>query len=276
MKKKKRRLIILACVTALIIAFVLSPIFPYIRSLAVMKVYSPYCAKNSIMEEKNIELNIPSGEGWYPFVMTYEADEAFSDYTGIPGTKLSILYNFPDFSLKKGCSRFYDESSPYYSGFYGAYLVSRKDGKPYGFSKDINDPDESAIADIAKFDFFTLVLGDFGLKAQNHVFEYSLTDYDANESFLGYDGWTRISTDIKVNGANHTKRGFCASYLQYGEPNFPVSSDFAPIEMKSIVYAKYFPECDTAVFFYVLSPSEEVCESCVQTILSKSTFKTEK
>lgn len=271
-KKKKQRLLILACVLVLLTAFVLSPVFPYARSLAVMSLYSPYCAKNSIMEE-NFELSIPSGDGWYPFVMTYEADEAFSTHIGLPDTKLTILYNFPAFSLKNGCSKLFDESSPYYSSFYGAYLVRRADIAPFGFSPDMRDVDEKAVSDIAKFDFVTLVLGDFGLTADKQVFESTPNSEQRGVSFLGYDDWTRISSSQKVNGLNHKKRGFVSSYLQYGSPNFPVSSDFAPVEMKSIVYAKYFSEWDTSVFFYVMSPSEEVCESCVQTILSQSTLK---
>ncbi|PKM71640.1 MAG: hypothetical protein CVU91_12825 [Firmicutes bacterium HGW-Firmicutes-16] len=272
-KKKNRRLIILACVLLLLAAFALSPVFPYVRSLAVMKVYSPYCAKSSIMAEQNIELEIPSGDGWYPFVMTYEADEDFSSYIGRPDTKLTILYNFPAFSLKNGCSRFFDESSAYYNSFYGAYLVRCADGEPFGFSLDMRNPDEKAVSEIAKFDFFTLVLNDFGLTPNEQVFEYSLACEQTDVSFLGYDGWTQISSDLNVNGANHEKRGFTSSYLQYGSPSFPVSSDFAPVKMKSIVYAKYFPEWGTAVFFYVMSPSEDVCENCVQTILSRSILK---
>ena len=271
--KKKRRLIILACVLLLLAAFAVSPVFHYVRSLAVMSVYSPYCAKNSVMNKESFELSIPSGSGWYPFVMTYEADEAFSSYIGLPDTKLTILYNFPAFSLKKGCSSFFDEASPYYSSFYGAYLVRCADGKPYGFSPDMSAPNENAVSNIAKFDFFTLVLSDFGLKTNKQVFDSTPTSEQANVSFLCYDGWSRISYDLTVNGVNHSKKGFVSSYLQYGSPNFPVSSDFAPVEMKSIVYARYFPEWGSSVYFYVMSPSEAVCENCVQTILSKSTLK---
>lgn len=277
MKKRiNRRLIILACVLVLLAAFVISPVFPYARSLAVMKAYSPYCAKNSIMKQEDFKLSIPSGSGWYPFVMTYEADEAFSDYIGLPDTKLTILYNFPDFSLRTGCSRIFDESSQYYSSFYGAYLVRRADGAPYAFSSDMSTLDENTVSNIAKFDIFTLVLGDFGLTGDKRVFENTPASEQTNISFLGYDDWTRISSKLTVNGMDHKKNGFVSSYLQYGSPNFFVSSDFAPVEMKSIVYARYFPEWGTSVFFYVMSPSEEVCENCVQTILPKSTLKSAK
>ena len=272
-KKKKRRLIILICFLALLAALILSPVFPYVRSLAVMSFYSPYCARDSIMKSQNFELSIPSGDGWYPFVMTYEADDAFSSYIGVPDTKLTILYNFPAFSPKNGCSRIFDESSPYYGSFYGAYLVRRADGEPYGFSPDMNTPDNNVISDIAEFDLSTLVLGDFGLSPDKTVFTYSSVSEQTNQSVLGYDGWTMLSSDLTCSGMNHKSKGFVPSYLQYGSPNFPLSSDFASIEIKSIVFAKYFPKWGTSVFFYVMSPSEEVCESCVRTILSNSTLK---
>lgn len=55
--------------------------------------------------------------------MTFTADAAYAAYTGQPDARLTILYNFPAFDLSRGCSRLYDPNSPYYNGFYGAYLV---------------------------------------------------------------------------------------------------------------------------------------------------------
>lgn len=273
--KKKKHLLITVCTAALLIVFFISPLYPYLRSLAVMSVYSHECAKESIMEKENFDLQIPSGENWYPFVMTFTADNSFSAYTKIPDTKLTILYNFPAFSLKKGCSRLFDEASPYYSSFYGAYLVRRTDGEPFGFSRETYKLDENALSSVAEFDFFSLVLGDFGLMENERIFDYEVTSREEGLAFAGYDGWTLLSSDITVNGANHEKNGFVTSYLQYGSPSFPVSSDFAPVKMKSIVCAKYFEEWNTSVFFYVMSPSEAVCKECVQTILSRSTLKSE-
>ncbi len=100
-KKKRRDLLILACIIVMLAAFVLCPLFPYFRSLAVMSVYSPVCTRDSLMEKESFALKIPSSENWYPFVMTYTADEAFSSYSRIPDTKLTILYNFPAFDLKR-------------------------------------------------------------------------------------------------------------------------------------------------------------------------------
>lgn len=169
-KKKKRNWFILACTIVVLAAFVLSPLFPYVRSLAVMSIYSPLCSNESVMEKENFNLKIPSNEGWYPFVMTYTADEAFSSHVNIPAAKLTILYNFPAFDLKRGCSRLFDQASPYYNSFYGAYLISLGNHEPYGFSTDMHDPSEPALAEIAKFDFFNLVLSDFGLTEAERVF----------------------------------------------------------------------------------------------------------
>lgn len=273
MDKKKKRFIAYACGFALLVIFIASPLFPYLRSLVLMSVYSNYCDRSSIMEKEDIEITIPSGENWYPFVMTYTADSAFSAYSNLPETKLTILYNFPAFSLKEGCSNLFNEQSPYYSSFYGAYLVQRNNNLPYGFSAETKALSPDAVSDIAKFDVFLLVLGDFGLSNENQLFEYKLYSEEKDLSFAGSDGWTRICSDIKTNGMSHNDVGFKTSYLQYGFPNFPVSSDFSPIEMKSIIYGKYFEEWNTSVFFYVMSLSEKVCEECEVKILSLSTIK---
>ncbi len=47
---------------------------------------------------------------------------------------MSIMYNFGKFYNRKSSS-VYDEHSPYYSAFYGAYALT-KDGDTYGFDGD--------------------------------------------------------------------------------------------------------------------------------------------
>ncbi len=134
MRRKIRTIgIILVCIIIAGSIFVMSPLFPYVRSLAVMAVYSHVCKEDSIMEKEGFDVQIPGGGAtnetdWYPFVMTFTADQEFSNYIGKQGEKLTILYNFPAFNLSKGCSRLYDTKSPYYNGFYGAYLVQQEDG----------------------------------------------------------------------------------------------------------------------------------------------------
>ena len=270
MPKKKKRLFFALGLALALAAFCLSPVFPYARSLAVMSVYSPYCAKGSLMAQEGFSLKIPSGKGWYPFVMTYTANEAFSRYSGLDGAKLTILYDFPAFDLKRGCSRLFDASSPYYNSFYGAYLISTQEKTPFGFSDDTPEALAAAVSSVAEFDFFNLVLSDFGLDQNSRGFDFSVTDTQENVPFAGYTGWTRLCSELTVSGASHTADGFKRSYLQYGSPNYPVSAAFAPVKMKSVIYARYFAQWNCSVFFYVMSPDEAVLERCENTLLAKS------
>ncbi len=266
-KKRKGRLLIWTIAAVLLAIFAFSPLYPYVRSLGVMSIYSRICEKDSIMEKENIRLFIPYGEGWYPFTMCYCADDSFAGYIGKDEAKLSILYNFPAFT-KKGCSALYDETSPYYSSFYGAYLVQLPEREPYGFGKDGGlEPD--TVAKVAAFDFFWLVLGDFGIKPEDKIFSYELQSLESAKSFLGYEGWTRVQAAMKVNGVNHKKDGFVQSYLQYGSPRYPCQRPFAPVEMNCTLIGRYFEEWNTSVFFYVMSPSAEVCRECEDEILSR-------
>ena len=149
---KKKLICILLCA---VILFVLSPFSDFVLSLGVMSVYSGIHERDSLLAKHGVTLDMPSGEGWYPFVMTFN-----------PNEKLTILYNFPefDFRLGKGCSRLYDLASPYYSAFYGAYVLEGNRVSP-----------ETAGA-VAKYDFQQLVLSDFGIKRSEMVFDWEETE----------------------------------------------------------------------------------------------------
>ena len=109
---RKKSLIILISVL-LIFALILSPLGAYGISLGAMSVYSRMEAEDSYMAQKGVRIQISSGEGWYPFVMTFNADSGFRGFSGGQADRLTIMYNFPEFDLKRGCSRIYDDSSPY-------------------------------------------------------------------------------------------------------------------------------------------------------------------
>jgi hypothetical protein len=258
---------------ALVLLFLCSPFFPFFRSLAVMGVYDQMNKQTSLLKEEGIRLHIPGGwstpqTDWYPFVMTFTADQAYESYTGEPDAKLTILYNFPAFSFKEGASRLYDTASPYYNSFYGAYLV--RDHSNEDLAKSMV-PVKTA-ANIARFDFFRLVLGDFGLQSSEEVFEFQVTEEETDVSFLGYEGWTRLKADLVVNGSAHQADHFVTSYLQYGEPGFPFAGEaFAPTAMKGLIYARYFPEWDVGIYFYVMG-GEDICRQCEEELLSKSTL----
>lgn len=263
-RHKKRILLILVSAAGILLIACLPP-FAFVRSLAVMSVYSHIHEKQSIMKEQGIDLHIPGGlmtreADWYPFVMTFQADEAYRSYSGEEDARLTILYNFPSFSMTKGCSRLYDTASPYYNGFYGAYLI--KDSSNTGLAQ--GRLDEELAASIARFDFFWLVLGDFGLPPNKQVFDFEVTDRQENVTFAGQEGFTRIAADIFVNGSAHNKRKGVMSYLQYGSPGFgsiSAEEEFAPVRLSGLIYGKYFKEWDTGIYFYVMG-SEKALESC--------------
>lgn len=275
MTKKRKKVIILAIVIILLVVFILSPFFVFVRSMAVMGVYSSMNERESILADESIKLHIPGGlstkeADWYPFTMTFNADYSYKNYIDDDDARLTILYNFPSYDYLKGCSNLYNTSSPYYNSFYGAYLV--KDESNEALAN--HELDEETAASIARFDFFNLVLGDFGLKKDDEVFEFSITEREDGVSYVGYDDWTKITADILVNGSKHNKRENVQSYLQYGAPNFgEVSNEFEPVSMNGIVYGRYFPEWETGVYFYVMGKSEEICTSCDDEILSKSTLE---
>lgn len=222
-----------------------------------------------------------------------------ADYSGL---ELTILYNFPAFDLLAGCSRLYDTASPYYNGFYGAYLVAGQvneaDGSrhPYGFTAE-GKLDTAATAQVPQFDFQKLVLGDMGIDRSQLVFDWALTGTEEGVDFAGGEGWTRADAVLTVNGVAHTKKEFHQSYLQYGPPGFAkgaaglegtgtgaadlegaanlegigtAAEDFAPVDLSGRLYGKYMPEYDTSIFFYVLAKDPDVVETCSEEILRRS------
>ena len=350
--KRGQRRLAAAGILLLLVSFMLSPFSKYILSLSVMSVYSGMHERQSIMHEKGIELAIPGGSAtketdWYPFVMTFNPSEvSFCRFIGETNRKLTILYNFPAFDLRrgKGCSRLYDPTSPYYNAFYGAYLVtdaadvsetgdtsltdaadasgterqketaageavlrcgfdapacasasdtdltsaaaerartfpadaktSSRARPPFGFRAD-GSLDLAKTGLVPQYDFEQLVLRDFGLRAQDMQFDWTVREVRTVDGFLGYDGWSCVNADMTVSGAFHHADSFRQSYLQYGTPKYDAiaGGDFAPVTMNGRVYARYFAEWESSVFFYVMAPSWEVVDSCDQQILRKSKLR---
>ena len=267
-------------ILALLLLFCLSPLSRVFYSMAVMSVYSEMNVKTSLLTSENIELSIPGGlstlrSDWYPFVMTFEANSGFRRFTGDSSLALTILYNFPAFSPLKGCSRLYDTDSPYYNSFYGAYLVKDTDGGIYGFTRQTDGslyPDTTAVAEVPKYDFWQLVLSEFGLTRADAVFDWSITEISGPVSYAGEDGFYRMDALLTVNGSSHEYDGFTQSYLQYGKPDFPVTDALAPVQMYGRLYGKYLENKQVSLFFYIVAADKKVLEECDKEILSESTF----
>ena len=289
-KRKFRKAAVAITILTAVAVFVISPYSRYALSLSVMSVYSKICEQESILKEKGMELEIPGGceaekPDWYPFVMTFNPGQsAIENYLGEKGSRLTILYNFPAFDLRwgKGCSRLYDDTSPYYNGFYGAYILSSDDESQQEkrSEKAVSAVSEKTITaepnqqrlikligKITQFDYQRLVIGDFPIDSDQEIFQWKIQQIKKKTSVAGSDGWVRIDADMLVNGALHQRKSFVRSYLQYGSPKYDVMTDFAPVEMKGRVYAKYLEEQDVTVFFYVLARTDEVLENCDRTML---------
>ena len=267
-------------IIALLFLFLLSPVSVVFYSMACMGIYSKINENTSLLKSEGINLSIPGGlstlrSDWYPFVMTFEATNGFRRFTGDSSLSLTILYNFPAFSPSRGCSRLYDTSSPYYNSFYGAYLVKDSDGGCYGFTEQPDGslyPDAEAVAEVPKYDFWKLVLSEFGLSSKNAVFDWNIAAISEPMPYAGEDGFYRIDATLTVNGSAHHSNGFTPSYLQYGKPNFPVDSPLAPMPMYGRIYGKYLEEKQVSLFFYIVATDKEVLEDCDKKLLSGSTL----
>lgn len=277
-KVKKILRFILIFVLGLLIA--VSPPMQGVWSMAVMGVYSAANEHSSVLRDNDVKIDIPGGlvtreDDWYPFVMTFNADTSFSNYINADGTRLTIMYNFPAFSMLDGCSRLYDEDSPLYSSFYGAYAVKMADDTPYGFSgtKDGLKLDERAAAVVPEYDYHRLVLRDFGLTNDNSVFEWEILEKREGITYAGYTDWEVIDAELVVNGCAHTSHEFVQSYLQYGRCAYDTDDSLAPLKMYGRIYARYFEQKNMSIFFYIITAKKEQLESCDRDILSKSTIE---
>ncbi len=265
MKKLKSALSILLVIAV----FLLSPPLRKYESLAAMTVYSEINRKESLLERENIEISLPTGEGWFPLMMTFCADGAFSSYIG-QSAELAILYTFADFSPVTGASRIYEEASPLYSSFFGAYAVKTK--SPFGFKKEDGGYklDVTKTAVVPEFDYKRLVLSDFGLSAKDMVFDWNVLKLKEDVSYMGIDGFTCVDAELTVNGCNHHAQGFKQSYVQYGAPYYAEREPFKPVNMYGRVYGKYFEEKDVSIFMYVITADAEALNRCDKELLSQS------
>lgn len=250
------------CLCAVVILLLCTPPFATLRSMGVMSLYSAWCARDSIEKEKGFRLEIPGGmltgeRDWYPMTLFYDASEEYAWRSGTD-RRLNIYYNFPCYDLWKGCSELYNPDSPYYMGFYGAYLLE-------GSALELEE-----IVGVLRFDLFELVLDDFGLEREDEVFSYTIESATPVESYAGQEEWFRWDARVLVNGAAHSKQGFRRSYLQYGIPKEETEKAFEPVELYGRMIGRYFERWDTSVFFYILAADPEVLEECDRRILSQS------
>ena len=257
MKKRIVTVIILAVAAALIFWF-----FYALRSYAVMGVYSAQHKRESVMRTSGFDIDIPSGKGWYPFVMTYNAD-GFARWSGTDAD-MSIMYNFGAFDARTRTSSIYDMHSDHYSSFYGAY-VARQDEGAFGFNED-GSADMDAVALAVKYDYTQLVIADFGCDEIVFLVDEHTVQQDVD--YAESVGWTRVDAVMTANGAAHDYAGYKQPYLQYGRPMEDVDIDFETVTLYGRVYMKYFEEYGCSVMLYVIAPSRDAVDVCDKEILA--------
>lgn len=235
-----------------------------LRSLLVMSIYSGQQSGESVMRKNGFSVGMPSGEGWYPFVMTYNAS-GFRQWSGIDAD-MSIMYNFGAFDILKRTSSIYDTNSDKYSAFYGAYVINKNSGR-FGFSEN-GRTNIQEIEMAFEYDYTQLVMSAFGCK--DPVFE--VLDYNIKDNARIGDtgGWTLMNAKLCVNGAAHNYSGDKTPYLQYGIPMGKVQKDFAEVNLYGRIYVKYLAQYKCTIMVYVMAPDEKTVSDCDSAILQKT------
>ncbi|WP_425448636.1 hypothetical protein [Dethiothermospora halolimnae] len=275
----KKKLIIIPSIFIFILIFFFSPLYPMVKSYGIMYPYSFKHKTDSILYKKDIDLNIKGGlytekKDWYPFVMTYTASDDFSKYTG-RDFDLTVLYNFGHFKLKDEASSFYDPTSPYFSSFYGGYVIQNKKNPndKFGFLEN-GDLDINDISNLTEFDQNYLVLSSIGCPKEERIFEIDAVNIIEDVDYMKLSGWTKVNANIKTNSPMHKFRDDQRGYIQYGKPisRFYDGKDFPVIDLKGRIYAKYIDEYKITVVMFIVSPSLDTINECDDEILSHSTI----
>ena len=231
-----------------------------------MSFYSHSENSKSVMAENNFEINIPSNNEWYPFVITFNATN-FGRWSKTRAD-MSIMYNFAKFDIKTMSSGIFDPNSEKNSSFYGAYALHQDEGY-FGYEDGEINMDEIALT--FKYDYRLLVLGDIGCEWP--VFEVDDYQIENDAEYLGSNGWTKIDAVLETNSMIHNYQEFHTNYLQYGRPRYDADEDFPIIDMHGRLYVKYFDEYQCTVIFYVVSPNVDTIEKCDKDLLQKSSIE---
>lgn len=257
----KRKILI---ISLLALAVLIYWFFYPLRSYVVMSVYSGQHSRESVSVEHGFSIDIPSGSGWYPFVLTYNAD-GFASWSGI-NADMSILYNFGAFDAGTRTSSIYDAQSNKYCAFYGAYVV-HMDGGVFGFTDD-SEVDMDEVISAVKYDYTQLVLKGFG--CNQIVFETDGYNLQPDMTCADSDGWTCVDAKIATNGVAHNYVDSKTAYLQYGPPTKKVDEDFIETTLYGRLYIKYLEQYDCTVMVYVIAPDETAVDVCDEQILSQT------
>jgi len=251
MKQKKLKITIIIIIILILISITL----PSTRSYIIMSIYSAIEDSKSVMYKNSFKIDVPSSNGWYPFVITFNTGN-FGSWSNTDAD-MSIMYNFAQFKLNTQSSDIFNPDSPKHSSFYGAYALQQDDGY-FGYKDDVVDLEEIVLTFV--YDYRFLVLED--LNCKNSVFEVIDAKMEDNIKYLNSDGWTKLDATIKTNAMLHNYKENHTSYMQYGKPRTEVDEEFPIIKMYGRLYIKAFDEYNSTVIVYVMSPNMETIDEC--------------
>jgi hypothetical protein len=237
------------------------------RCLLVMPVYSEIHRSSSVMRHNGFDIRMPGGLStpecdWFISPFVYNASGFRSQYHD--EVNLTIIYTFPAFNPVTRKNEIFDMDSPYYSAFYGAYVIGVTDGGEYGFNPD-GSPSIGQVADVYRHDYTKLVLRDLGCGDAFWEFgEYEVDTVD----FMGCGGWTAIDAEIRTRGLAHDFSGYRRNYIQYGRPGPVDGPDFEIITLHGRILMRYFPEYGVTVMLYASATGTGVVNRCFDDILN--------
>lgn len=255
-----------------------SPFFQVIKSYMIMGGYSYYHKVESDIYKEGIRIHIPGGlktlkRDYYPFVMTYDTSEEFSSHRN-ESIDLVVLYNFGTMQWLKGASVLYDETSPYYNSFYGAYIAKFKDGVGVYGRKDDGSLDVESIMDITDFDLKHLVLNSVG--CEQPILKYDIIETEEPKYLeIDHEIYQVIDAKMEMSTMWHEVKGDYTAYIQYGNPSgFKSTIDsFATIQGYGRIYIRFDTQKNISYFFYSIATSQHTLDEIESGFISKSTIK---
>lgn len=275
MSHKKKKIIKVMVLVVFCILFFMSPFYQVVKSYTVMAVYSTYHKINTPIYKEGIRIHIPGGyatlkKDYYPFVMTYDTTQEYSDYIGEP-VDLVVLYNFGAMEWFKGSSLMYEKNSPYYSGFYGAYVARYEDeAKQYGMNSD-GDINVDEVMKVTNFDLKHLVLNSMGCQQPELTYNIEAQDHAI---FKMIDGkkFRVIDATLTMSGMWHSYKTDYMAYIQYGRPpkGEALEQSFETIQGFGRIYLFFDTEQNTSYFFYIIAPTKETIEETEKNFILKS------
>lgn len=250
----------LAGILILIIIFFSLFLSPSLKAKVVMGMLTEI-EKHRVNSE--IDVLIPTDKlGWFPKMIWYDASEAYnqSHHTDI---SLTILYSFGDFN--QGVSSIFDKSSPYYSSFYGAYIIQNRGT---GYPENLEQ-----LAEIPIFDFEKLILRDLGDPNYKGAFQYKVGTIEENVTYLSQTGWKKIDLDIETHGLWHNKKETLNHYIQFGIPKQASNgTDFEKVSLKGRLYFKVI-DSNNAIALYIITGDGELLEATDRELLALTTLR---